>query len=58
MESFHLLLDVENLKNNTWRAVIRDFVVNKLSKIEFSVLIKNERVVKELTHRFPQLNHK
>ena len=53
-----MLLDVENLKNNTWRAVIRDFVVNKLSKIEFSVLIKNERVVKELTHRFPQLNHK
>ncbi len=57
IDSFYLMLDNKKLKYDNWRIIIRDFLTNKLSTIEFDALVKNKKHVNDYLTSLSHINH-
>ena len=57
LESFYIMLDKQTVPYDNWRLIIRDFLTYKLSKKEFSALVKNKKYVEEYINSLSHLIH-
>jgi len=56
LDSFNFILTSQRVAEENWRLIIMDFILNKLSKKELNVMIKNKKYVTEYLNSLSHLN--